>query len=233
MMKVAILVFVLVAAYISYEALHLWYYYRESRMLVAVAVRFERVEGIKRMLVLGDSIAVGVGADTPNHSVVGRLASEKLDHSVENHSVVGARISDLFTQLGHALFEHYDLAFITIGANDIIRFKSAAKAEQELEQFLSKLRGRVDRVVFLTAGNVGAAPIVPLVLRSLYHRRTLEYHEVFQGVAERTNSTFVNLYEKPESDQFLREPDRFLAADRLHPSSEGYRLYFERTLTRL
>ena len=48
MMKVAILVFVFVATYFSYEALHLWFYYRESRLLVAAAVPLKGLQAIVR-----------------------------------------------------------------------------------------------------------------------------------------------------------------------------------------
>ena len=53
----------------------------------------------KKLLVLGDSTAVGVGAGSPEQSIPGRLAG-RLDFTyVENHAVSGATIKDLSNQI--------------------------------------------------------------------------------------------------------------------------------------
>jgi lysophospholipase L1-like esterase len=226
--KVIVLSLLLAATYVSYEAVCLWANYRASRTLIANAAPYQRPAGADQLLVLGDSIAFGVGADSPELSVAGRVASANPGYAVENLSVIGARVSDLAAQLNRAQHQHYQMALISIGANDIIRFETAATAQETLEGFFQALRSRADKIVFFAAGNVGAAPIVPLILRPLYHRRTIDYHQAFEALATRSNSIYVNLYEKPDTDPFVKEPGRFIAADGLHPSSEGYRLYFER-----
>ena len=52
-----------------------------------------------RLLVVGDSTAVGSGADSPAASVAGRLASEHARLWVENRARDGARLADVPAQL--------------------------------------------------------------------------------------------------------------------------------------
>ena len=47
-------------------------------------------------------------------------------------------------------------------------------------------------------------------------------------IKERQGVAFVDLYRRSGGDLFATDPDRYYAEDGLHPSGEGYRLWFER-----
>jgi lysophospholipase L1-like esterase len=100
---------------------------RFSREYVRKARAFQR-EGNAgtSLLVLGDSTAVGVGADTPQESVAGLMAQALSIDSVENRGVSGAQVRDLISQIGRARRHGYTYILIMVGGNDIIRFHSAS-----------------------------------------------------------------------------------------------------------
>lgn len=231
-----ILLLVCVAALLSYAG----YEYARFRSLVIVSTSlidaakpFERKAGAEKMLVLGDSTGVGVGAARPEESVAGRIAALHPEWSVENYAVSGARVSDLPSQLEQVKENRYLLALVHIGGNDIIRLGDPDATAEALKPLLKDVASRADRVVFLSAGNVGSATLFPSWLRPFYHRRTLAFHKAFTAVSKQAGVTYVNLYTPPEEDPFIREPHLYLSEDGLHPSSEGYWLWFEKVRSAL
>lgn len=227
MKAVLLLVVLSVVLYAGYAAVRFGGKYQASKKLVREAQGFEREGGAPgpSLLVLGDSTAVGVGAASPKESVAGRLA-EALDAGyVENRARSGALVADLASQIEKASRAEYDVVLIQIGGNNIIRFHSPKAQAKLLEDALLKLPP-AKRIYLMSAGNVGAATLFPRALRSLYTPLTRSYHRAFGEVAARRRATYVDLYEAPQLDPFIREPGRYLAADGLHPSSEGYGLWF-------
>ena len=227
-MKIVVLIALIAALYSAYEAVRIRPLLQASQRLIEAAKPFARETGGSAILVLGDSTALGVGASKSEDTVAGRVAALHPEWSVENYAVSGAQIEDLTAQFAQAQREQYALAIIHIGANDIIRFKSAASAARDLEPLLASIKEKSEKVVFLTAGNVGGSTFFPAILNPFYERRTLHYHAAFENIAKRLGIVYVNLYAKPENDPFLKDPLRFFSADGLHPSSEGYELWFEK-----
>lgn len=203
-----------------------------SRELVATATPFQQTSmGNPSVLVIGDSTGVGVGASEPEESVAGRLAAHVRAGRVENYSVSGAMVADLPKQIARASQDQYDYILVQVGGNDIIHFRSAAKASAELREVLKALPSSGETIV-LSAGNVGAATLFPWFMRPFYTHRTRAYHEAFGRVVSELGGTYVPLYEEPRHDPFVQEPNVYLSADGLHPSSEGYRLWFEKVIAR-
>ncbi len=206
----------------------------DAKNLISQAWAFELISGdyAVSMLVLGDSTAVGVGASKPEDSVPGRVAQKINATYVENHAQVGAQVKDLESQIAAAKLREYTLILIQIGANDIIRFRSADTAAQKLQLALEKLP-KANKVILISAGNVGGVQAFPFFVRPIHTHLTLKYHAAFDAVMKEYGGTYVNLYEDPKSDKVLLEPETYVAADGLHLSSEGYRLWFEKIETSL
>ena len=226
-MKIVALVLIFILAYCVYEAIRIRPLLAVSAQLVERAQPFTRDAGEQALLVLGDSTAVGVGAELAEETVAGRLAARNPEWAVENFAVSGAQIPHLDAQFAQATRDHYALVVIHIGANDIIRFKTATRAVAELEPQLEKIKAKCDKVIFLTAGNVGGTKFFPSLMNGFYERRTRAYHAAFESLAERLGIVYVNLYAPKDSDPFVQDAARFLSPDGLHPSGEGYRLWFE------
>jgi lysophospholipase L1-like esterase len=83
-------------------------------------------------------------------------------------------------------------------------------------------------LIVLSAGNVGAATYFPSFIRPFYTKLNLSYHKVFGKIVAEAGGVYVNLYEPSERDPFTQEPERYLSADGLHPSGEGYDLWFQK-----
>ncbi len=209
-------------AYARFQSLRI-----TSESLVRIALPFERPTGHPVILILGDSLGVGVGAEKLEESIAGRLGSLYPQNAIENHAVSGARIADLPAQLAEVKRSEYAFILIHIGANDIIRFRQAGDAARELSAYLSEAKKLSPHVIFLTAGDVGRTRFFPWFLNPYYHRATLRYHAEFARIAGETGTTYVNLYKSREEDLFTKDPKHYYSADMLHPSGEGYALWFE------
>jgi lysophospholipase L1-like esterase len=178
------------------------------------------------VLVLGDSTAVGVGADSSEDTVAGRVSSYLDASSVENYSVSGALTREVPAQAANAKFSQYRLILIQTGGNDIIRFRSAKEGAEDLRAALGTLPA-ADRVVIISAGDVGGATLFPFFIRPSHTKLNNEYHAAFAEVAEDTGVTYVNFGNAPATTMINDRPDLYLSPDGLHPSSEGYALWFD------
>lgn len=231
-MKTVLVIVVIVGGLIAYYGGVTYRKFEISKALVAQAESFEKNGAGMSLLVLGDSTAVGVGADRADASVPALLANAIGVSSVENQAVSGARVRDLYAQIQNAEHERYAYILVMVGGNDIIRFKSAQGAAAELEEVIGTLPAH-DHLIVLTAGNVGGAAFFPWFIRPFYTALNKKYHATFQEAVENDGGTYVNLYEPPSTDPFVQDPETYLAGDGLHPSSLGYALWFQKIRTQL
>lgn len=182
----------------------------------------------KTLLVLGDSTAVGVGATAPEDTIAGRFANDEKFTWVENYAVSGARSSDLAEQLSKRTLEKYDAVLVQVGANDVIRFSSPFASVKILHPVFSDIKKLSDDVTWIMAGNIGGAPFFPYAVRPIYQRLSLAYHKAFAELARDVGFVYIDLYAPPHEDIFLTDTKRYFAPDLLHPSSEGYRIWYEK-----
>ena len=218
----------LVLLLLAYWSVRFYFTVQTSKRLIESTVPYARtVEDPSRtMLVLGDSTAVGIGADRPEESVAGRVAEEISIDSVENRAVSGAIVGDLTAQAAAASRERYDLILIQVGGNDIIRFTDAGSAGETLRAALRHLPA-AEKVILISAGDVGGATLFPWPVRPFHTKLNRAYHDTFAKVAKEEGITYVNFKDAASTKEIRDNPDVYLAADGLHPSSEGYRLWFE------
>lgn len=197
---------------------------RISQTLVAESVPYEQdpPHAEYAVLVLGDSTAVGTGAALPHDSVAGRLGAEFPNISIENHAENGAVVRDVLRQIEHAKRDTYDLILIHMGANDVIRFKSVVQTAVSTRDVLDVARKKSEHVVFLTAGNIGAAPLFFPPLSTFYTSRALALRALNREHTEIEGVVYVDLYADPQDDPFVQQADLYHAKDGLHPSSVGY-----------
>lgn len=218
---------ILILSYIAFWSGNLYLKARASRELMRedTAYRQETDNYTKTLLILGDSTGAGVGASAPEDSVPGRTAAYLGATHIENYSKSGAETRELPGQASQAKLPRYDLILIQIGGNDILALHNPKKTAGELKEALQKLPD-AGKVVILSAGNVGGATTFPPPVRPLHTWLNLELHKEFVKAASTAGATYVNLYEPPHRDPFLDNPELYLAEDGLHPSSEGYKLWF-------
>lgn len=221
-MKIVLVLVTLVFLYGIYEAVRVYSLASKSVGLIEKTSPFTRAEGALSLLVLGDSTAVGVGA-TPETSVPGRL-SAYVDASVENYAVSGARVADLFSQIGMAQKKSYDMILIQVGANDITHGTPPENVQKDLGEILSKASSLSNRVVVLTAGKVGDAPLIPWFARNFLNARTAKIRDVFIETTTKSGAVYVDIYSR--NLDFSADIPRYYASDQFHLSGEGYGEWF-------
>ncbi|MDB5885374.1 MAG: family lipase [Polaromonas sp.] len=178
-----------------------------------------------RLLLVGDSTAVGTGASTPEASVAGLIARHHPGVHIANRAQVGARFADIARQLDGA--ERFDIILILGGGNDVIRLTDAASLQASIGRALRKACARAGSVVLMPAGNVGNTPFFPQPWAWLMTRRSRQLHAMVRAAAASAGAQYVNGYRERADDPFVRQAQLLNARDGLHPSDAGYRLWFE------
>lgn len=184
-----------------------------------------------RVLVLGDSSGVGVGAVKSEDSVAGRFGAANPTADITNISVSGARLHDIATQLQDPRIQRdkkYDRIFLHIGGNDIVRATTMKQVERELPAVLGSVRPLSDDIVLIHGGNIGSAGIWPRPVGLWYSWRSRVANEIWEkAIVNDPVFTHANFYKDPSVDPFVIDMHQTFAADVFHPGSEGYRVWFE------
>jgi lysophospholipase L1-like esterase len=180
------------------------------------------------LLLLGDSIAAGLGADKPKHTLGAQLARRLAKHTgraVRLHTAahVGSETSMLRAQLA-ALPGGYtpDVAVIVVGGNDVTHRVRTSESQRHLGEAVQALRERGSEVVVGTCPDLGALTAVPQPLRTLAGIASRQLAAAQRDVATGLGARVVSLTDVV-GPFFVAQPDEMFAVDRFHPSSTGYR----------
>jgi lysophospholipase L1-like esterase len=183
-------------------------------------------------VVAGDSTAFGVGA-LPDESTGGRLAAAFPHARVINVARSGANVGKVLGQLAHVVEKlarvgcrRVDFVLIHACANDVIEFRSPGDVEEDLRAVIALARSLSDNVVVMPGQNFSVAPFFLRPLSGIITWHARRIHAVVQRVTSELGVTFVDLFRDPAEDPFVKEPKRYYCADGLHPSGEGYGLWF-------
>lgn len=180
------------------------------------------------LLVLGDSIAAGLGADLPKETFGARLASRLAKASrrtvrLTTAARVGSESSMLAEQLaGLPASYRPDIAVIVVGGNDVTHRVPVAESVRHLEAAIADLRGRGAAVVVGTCPDLGALRPVPQPLRALGSRASRQLAQAQEAAAVRNGAHAVSLAHVV-GPFFITNPDEMFSLDRFHPSALGYK----------
>lgn len=180
------------------------------------------------LLVLGDSIAAGLGAERRKQTLGGRLAKglarrQARPVRLRTAAVVGSESPDLASQLA-GLPEGYapHVAVIVVGGNDVTHRIPVAVSTQHLREAIVQLRGRGAEVVVGTCPDLGALRPVPQPLRRLVSALSRRLSMAQTAVALAAGARPVDL-RRAVGPMFFDDPDAMFSMDRFHPSPLGYR----------
>ncbi|WP_220454139.1 SGNH/GDSL hydrolase family protein [Nocardioides immobilis] len=181
-----------------------------------------------RLLVLGDSIAAGLGAERRKDTLGARIArglAKELHRSVElrTAAVVGSESSALAAQLdGLPSSYRPDVAVIVVGGNDVTHRVPVGESVEHLEHAIVRLRSTGAEVVVGTCPDLGALREVPQPLRSLGSRMSRQLAVAQTHAAVRSGAHAVALA-RVVGPFFITNPDEMFSLDRFHPSALGYK----------
>jgi len=207
----------------------------EARALARASTAFQQEPAapMLRLLVVGDSTGVGTGATQPAASVAGLLGTAYPRLLVHNQAADGARFDAVPAQLAAAPGNQgYDVVLIQAGGNDVIRGTDVAALAQVLDRSFSAAKARLRPggvAIVQPAGNVGNAAFFLPPLSQLMSQRARALHAAARSAAARHGLVYVNLYQEAAQDPFVQRPELH-AADGLHPSDAGYRVWRDELL---
>lgn len=179
----------------------------------------------QRVLVVGDSTAVGTGAAIPAESLPGLMGQQHPQWRIDNLAANGAKFGDVVQQLEQAP-SGYDLVLVLAGGNDVIRFTAADTLRPQLQKTVALAREKGRHVVVMPSGNVGHAPFFVPPLSWAMSRRSETLHALVQQVTTAQQVRYVRLLKPRDQDPFVTRSQELNAADGLHPSSAGYQEWY-------
>lgn len=193
---------------------------------------------IINIFIIGDSIAMGVGDDKLK-GIGGYLPDlmknqTPRDIVVDNAGIDGAKIADLLQSVKSGrmdqAIELADLVIISIGGNDLREIQrlsdvSREAAYQEKQAaYLSGLKEITQKIRSLNKKSV-------LIVIGLYDPTAADNGNENAKLISRWNyeTQLITAFDQkavfiPTYDLFKLNQDRFIAADKLHPSSTGYQM---------
>lgn len=180
----------------------------------------------RRFLIVGDSTGVGIGSVDSRSTVPGRLAAAFPGTEIVNQSSDRALSADIAAQI-QASTGHFDLILIFVGADDVVRLSSYAAMTRAAERALDVASSRADHVAVVPPADLGAAPIWVWPIDALFSRRAETVRRAWQvATRERTHVHMVDLRLLRHGDPFRLRPRRYYSPDGIHPSADGYALWF-------
>ena len=181
-----------------------------------------------RLLLLGDSIAAGLGADKPKRTLGAQLAKRLADHTrravrLHTAAIVGSETSMLRTQLSGLRSEYAaDIAVIIVGGNDVTHRVRTSVSCDHLAEAVIALRTEGTHVVVGTCPDLSALSAVPQPLRTIVGRASRQLATAQRETVIGIGARAVSLGEVV-GPFFVAEPDKMFAIDRFHPSGAGYK----------
>lgn len=189
--------------------------------------RYGRSKGPSiRLVMIGDSVAAGLGADHAFDTIGARLANIVSEYDgravvLSTVATVGARSKNLDEQVTRALHYRPHVAVIIIGANDATHLVPKNRSIAYLRAALRRLRAANIQVVVGTTPDMGKiVPIQPPLrwaLQAMGNR--IAEAQTICVVEEGCRAVSMGQLLGPE---FGLRPRELFAADQFHPSTEGY-----------
>ncbi len=183
----------------------------------------------RKILILGDSTAVGTGANRTQDTLAGRLAYDFPESQIINLGVNGSLISNVLKQLEQVKGMKFDMIVISTGGNDIINFTSFRKVWRDLQKIFQITKVMCEHRVFMMLYlNLGNAPLFPRFMQLLLMRRGKRLYEEIRKIGTKERVPIIEIFTTEHENDFINNPRLYFARDGVHPSSEGYRIWYNR-----
>lgn len=186
-----------------------------------------------RVVWLGDSLAAGLGAISPELSLPRLVATGRDQHTrLHVYAEPGADSSDVVTnqlpaleQLRHGLGQigqRVDAIGVTVGANDIAALTPRHRFRRNIRRIIEAADGAP--VVLVSIPHLSHAIGIPRPLRTFASWRASWLDLTLRAAARRPDVHYASVRRRPA---WIRRRDlrNFLAADRFHPSGAGYAVW--------
>lgn len=213
--------------------LRAWHALRTTRTAWSADHRYEckPEQPLARVLVLGDSTGVGLGANLPDETIPGMLSAEYPQVEITNLAVSGARLEDVRKQVSALAADgaapSYDVILLMVGGNDVLRLTPMARLRLEANALLPELTRLGTKVLWLCSANLGLAPVFMAPWSWWASLRTYRVCMLFERMAAQYEVLFISVFRQRGEEPFSNEPSMYFSLDGVHPSSAAYRVCYE------
>lgn len=182
----------------------------------------------KRVLIAGDSTAMGTGADKPEGTFTNMLARDFPKVDIFNVAANGAMTRDILKQFEKYKYILHNAIIISTGGNDLWSLITIKKLRKDLRSVLKLAKAMSSNHVFVIFfGNAGSAPLFPFFIRKFLLSRERRALKIFTDICADEGVQLIELFTDKNGNPFVENPKRYFSGDRLHPSSDGYALWYE------
>lgn len=176
-----------------------------------------------RLLILGDSAAAGVGAETQDQALSGQLVAALAPHRFVHWKLVartGAGTAQTLRHMQRRPRERFDVVLTSLGVNDVtgnVRQREWLAAQAEL---IALLRGEYGaaRVLLSALPPMHLFPALPQPLRWYLGAQAKRFNTALAQLAARSEAC---IHIRPELGQRVE----LMAADGFHPGPAVYRAW--------
>ncbi|KRA38040.1 MULTISPECIES: SGNH/GDSL hydrolase family protein [unclassified Nocardioides] len=180
-----------------------------------------------RIALLGDSSAAGYGVDRVEETPGALIATAVAEHAdrrvyLKEFCVVGAKSSDLASQVDRALPIEPEVTVILIGGNDVTHTMRPSQSVRYLSEGVRRLMDADAKVVVGTCPDMGTVQPIAPPLRQVARAwsRRLAAAQTIAVIQAGARTVSLGDVLGPE---FAAAPALLFGPDQFHPSVEGYK----------
>lgn len=221
---------ILIVVTLSFGILRMYFLVKKTKVLMKNAVPYERSlpNSDMKILVLGDSTAVGTGSEKNTETTSGRLAELFPQADVKTIAQNGLKIEGLLEKMETLdPNEKYSIILVQIGANDIMKLTSMKDIEKGIDTVVDRLSKQTDKLIFMHSGNIGDSEFFPFYLQPILTYRTTKVREIYMKTAEKYKAYYVDVIGSDIPSIIEKDPNAYYANDYLHLTGAGYGLWFD------
>lgn len=176
------------------------------------------------VLVMGDSLAVGVGASNPSATVAGNIF-QKTNYNVDTSAVSGYKITNLPDIIPKNTVK-YSAVVVILGGNDFALYESYlpnAVVNNMVSQALRLLRSRFPRPIPIVWATYVHPTVIPTLATNVIKDANLAGWKsgmYFKDVLEELAPKYAVRVENFRDITYM--PAQFMSDDGVHPSDAGY-----------
>lgn len=199
---------------------------------VATTKPFERriPEATQRILVVGDSSAVGVGATSSSTgTTAGLIAADYPNAEVVNIGISGLRAEGLRKLLEEKAetLGTFDIMLIQIGGNDITHFTPLSEVERDVRAILAIAKKLAPKVILLHTGNLGRSPIFPWPISWAISWETRRVRALYKEIVLNDPVVrYIDLYGARVDDEFHTDIKKYYGIDEFHLADAGWGVWY-------
>lgn len=181
----------------------------------------------KRVLVIGESTAAGVGITTHDQGLASQIARQvhqRTGQTIAWHTfgVNGIQLGTLVQRLEEIELPRSELVLLSMGVNDTTGLTPRSRFQRQLTELSALLASRhAGPLNLISVPPMHQFSALPIPLRYIMGWRARQLDSIYRRLAEENRNTFRYL-----GYPTITDPD-LLARDGYHPSRKGYRIIAE------